>query len=129
MSDQDLDPATATNDELNNAANDIENAWDDVVNEAEDWANADDNALTEAYDELYWAVHGSPVITGRQEPRGSGARVERVPAGFQGNIRWLRLFFDLRGATLRREPETLALRGPYHSGSAPLTGLNRGDAD
>jgi hypothetical protein len=51
MSYQALDPATATNDELNNAANDIENAWDDVVNEAEDWANADDNALTEAYDD------------------------------------------------------------------------------
>jgi hypothetical protein len=60
MSYQALDPATATNDELNNAANDIENAWDDVVNEAEDWANADDNALTEAYDDLYWAVQWIP---------------------------------------------------------------------
>jgi hypothetical protein len=57
---QDLDPTTATNDELNSAAEDIENAWDDVVNEAEDWTNADDNALTEAYDDLYWAVQWIP---------------------------------------------------------------------
>jgi hypothetical protein len=57
---EDLDPATATNDELNSAADDIENAWNDVVNEAEDWANADGNALTEAYDDLYWAVQWIP---------------------------------------------------------------------
>jgi hypothetical protein len=57
---RDLDPTTATNDELNSAADDIESAWNNVVNEAEDWANADDNALTEAYDDLYWAVQWIP---------------------------------------------------------------------
>jgi hypothetical protein len=55
-----LNPATATNDELNSAVDDIENAWDDVVNEANDWANADDNALADAYNDLYWAVQWIP---------------------------------------------------------------------
>ena len=53
---QGLDPATATIDQREAAADDIESAWADVENEAEDWADADDNALTEAYDDLYWAT-------------------------------------------------------------------------
>jgi hypothetical protein len=60
MSYEGLDPATATNDELDSAADDIEEAWNDVVNEAEDWANADDNALAEAYDDLYFAIQDIP---------------------------------------------------------------------
>lgn len=55
-----LNPATATNGELNSAADDITSAWDDVVNDAEDWANADDNALTQAYNNLYNAIQGLP---------------------------------------------------------------------
>jgi hypothetical protein len=49
-----LDPRTATNAELHSRAADIDAAWDDLVGEAEDWANADDNALTAAYDDLYY---------------------------------------------------------------------------
>src|ERR671932_72636 len=60
MSYQGLDPRTATNDELDAAADDIYAAYDDVINEAEDWANADDNALAEAYDDLYWAIQDVP---------------------------------------------------------------------
>ncbi|SRR6266516_4530217 len=55
-----LNPVTATNDELDSAADDITNAWDDVVDDANDWGNADDNALTSAYDDLYWAIQGLP---------------------------------------------------------------------
>lgn len=55
-----LNPATATNGELNSAADDITSAWDDVVNDAEDWANADDNALTQAYNNLYDAIQALP---------------------------------------------------------------------
>jgi hypothetical protein len=60
MSYQGLNPLTATNDELDGAADDITRAWDDVVDEANDWANADDNALTNAYDDLYYAIQDLP---------------------------------------------------------------------
>jgi hypothetical protein len=55
-----VNPATATNGELDSAADDIADAWDNVVDDAEDWANADDNALAEAYDDLYWAIQDLP---------------------------------------------------------------------
>lgn len=58
MSYQGLDPRTATNDEMEAAADDIADAYDNVVDEAYDWAEADDNALTEAYDDLYWGIQG-----------------------------------------------------------------------
>jgi hypothetical protein len=60
MSYDGLNPATATNEELDNAADDIDEAWDNVADDAEDWANADDNALAEAYDDLYWAIQDLP---------------------------------------------------------------------
>jgi hypothetical protein len=60
MSYQGFDPATATNEEWNNAADDIASAWDDVENEANDWANADDNALTQAYNDLYDGIQSLP---------------------------------------------------------------------
>jgi hypothetical protein len=60
MNYQGLDPATATNAELENAADDIAGAWDDVVDDANDWANADDNALTEAYNNLYDGIQALP---------------------------------------------------------------------
>jgi hypothetical protein len=60
MSYEGLDPATATNDELDSAADDIADAWDDVVDETYDWVYADDNALTEAYDDLYYAIQDLP---------------------------------------------------------------------
>jgi len=50
----------ATNDELDRAADHITNAWDDVVDDANDWANADDNSLTEAYNDLYYAIQDLP---------------------------------------------------------------------
>jgi hypothetical protein len=56
MSYDGLNPLTATNDELENAAEDIEEAWDDLVDETYDWVYAEDNALTEAYDDLYYAI-------------------------------------------------------------------------
>jgi hypothetical protein len=57
---QGLDPATATNAELDSAADNLSSAWDDVVDDAEDWANAYDNPLGEAYDDLYWATQVLP---------------------------------------------------------------------
>jgi len=60
MSYQGLDPATATNDQLESAADDIAGAWNDVVDDANDWANAYDNPLTNAYDDLYWAIQALP---------------------------------------------------------------------
>jgi hypothetical protein len=60
MSYQGLNPATATNDELDAAYDDIKGAYDQVVEDANDWANAYDNPLTEAYDNLYWAEQALP---------------------------------------------------------------------
>jgi hypothetical protein len=57
---QGLNPATATNEELESAADDISGAYDEVVDDAEDWANAYDNPLTIAYDNLYWAIQDLP---------------------------------------------------------------------
>jgi hypothetical protein len=57
---QGLNPATATNEELDNAADDIYDAYDQVVEDAEDWANAYDNPLNEAYNDLYWEVQSLP---------------------------------------------------------------------
>ena len=57
---QGLNPATATNEQLDNAADDISGAWDDVVDDANDWANAYDNPLNEAYNDLYWAIETLP---------------------------------------------------------------------
>jgi hypothetical protein len=57
---QGLDPRTATNDELDAAATDISDAYDQVVEDANDWANAYDNPLTEAYDDLYYAIDDLP---------------------------------------------------------------------
>jgi hypothetical protein len=60
MSYEGLDPLTATNDELDEAADDIDDAWDEVVDDAEDWANAYDNELNQAYDDLYWEIQSIP---------------------------------------------------------------------
>jgi hypothetical protein len=60
MSYQGLNPATATNDELDSAYNDIADAWNQVEEDANDWANAYDNPLGEAYDDLYWAYQDLP---------------------------------------------------------------------
>ncbi len=60
MSYDGIDPLTATNDELDEAADEIEGAWDEVVDDAEDWANAYDNELAEAYDDLYWEIQSLP---------------------------------------------------------------------
>ena len=60
MSYQGLNPLTATNEELDAAADDIYDAYDETVEDAEDWANAYDNPLAEAYDDLYWAIEYLP---------------------------------------------------------------------
>jgi hypothetical protein len=60
MTYQGLDPRTATNDEMDQAYDDIAGAYDEVVDDANDWANAYDNPLNEAYDDLYWAVQDLP---------------------------------------------------------------------
>jgi hypothetical protein len=60
MSYQGLNPATATNEELDAAADDITGAYNEVVNDAEDWANAYDNPLNEAYNDLYWEIQFLP---------------------------------------------------------------------
>jgi hypothetical protein len=53
---QGLNPLTATNEELDQAYDDISGAIDDVDEEASEWVNAYDNPLTEAYWDLYYAV-------------------------------------------------------------------------
>ena len=60
MNYQGLDPRTATNDELDAAANDISDAYSQVADDADDWANAYDNPLANAYDDLYWAIQDLP---------------------------------------------------------------------
>ena len=60
MSYEGLNPETATIDELDSAEADITNAWDDVEDEWYDWAYAEDNALMEAYDDLYYAIQDLP---------------------------------------------------------------------
>ena len=60
MSYEGLDPTTATNDELDEAADDIEGAWNEVQDDADDWANAYDNELGQAYDDLYWEMQTLP---------------------------------------------------------------------
>jgi hypothetical protein len=60
MSYEGIDPLTATNDELDEAADDIESAWNEVEDDAEDWANAYDNELGQAYDDLYWEIQTLP---------------------------------------------------------------------
>lgn len=60
MSYDGINPLTATNDELDAAADDIEGAWDEVLDDAEDWANAYDNELAQAYDDLYWEIQSLP---------------------------------------------------------------------
>src|SRR5690606_2767405 len=56
VSHQGLDPLTATNDQLDDAYDDISGAVDDLDEELDEWVNADDNPLTEAYWDLYDAV-------------------------------------------------------------------------
>jgi len=57
---QGLDPRTATNEELENAYDDVAGAYDQVIDDANDWANAYDNPLNEAYNDLYWEVQSLP---------------------------------------------------------------------
>jgi hypothetical protein len=57
---QGLDARTATNEELDNAYDDITGAYDQVADDAADWANAYDNPLNEAYNDLYWEVQSLP---------------------------------------------------------------------
>jgi hypothetical protein len=57
---QGLNPLTATNEERDNAIDDISSAWDDVVDNANDWANAYDNSLTNAFYDLDYAIDTLP---------------------------------------------------------------------
>ena len=57
---QGIDPATATNEQLDGAYNDISDAYNRVIDDANDWANAYDNPLNEAYNDLYWQVQSLP---------------------------------------------------------------------
>jgi hypothetical protein len=56
MSYQGLDPRTATNSQLDDAADELDSAWDAVQEDALDFYYADDNELTEAYNDLYDAA-------------------------------------------------------------------------
>ena len=53
---QGLNPLTATNDQIDDAYDDISGAVDDLDEELDEWVNAYDNPLTEAYWDLYYAV-------------------------------------------------------------------------
>jgi hypothetical protein len=55
-----LDSRTATIGELDEAEDSLEQAWENLVYDAEDWVYADDNVLTEAYDDLYYAYEDLP---------------------------------------------------------------------
>jgi hypothetical protein len=57
---RDLDPATATQEEYDAAADDVRSAWDDVLSESGDLNEADFSALESAYDELDSAIDDIP---------------------------------------------------------------------
>jgi hypothetical protein len=59
MAYQSLTP-TSTNGERDQLATNLEDSWNDVLDNGDDWVNANDNALTQAYDNLYWAIQGLP---------------------------------------------------------------------
>jgi len=84
MSYQGLNPATATNDELDSAADDIYESWDDVVNDAYDWADAYDNPLGQAYDDLYNAIDDLPSdYTIAQDIEAVQPELEAFPQAFR----------------------------------------------
>jgi hypothetical protein len=116
MSYEGLDPATATNDELDSAADDIADAWNEVVDEGYDWAYADDNALTEAYDDLYDAIQDVPGdYTVSQSLDALEPQLSAFPQAYSDT-------FDGSGCSTtkpprgRGAPQTRALRGPCGSG-------------
>ena len=83
MSYDGLDPSTATNDELDSAEDDIVRAWEDVQDEADDWTDADDNALADAYDDLYWAIQYLPGSnTAEDNLEDLEDELEAMPAAF-----------------------------------------------
>jgi hypothetical protein len=57
---RDLDPASATQEQYDAAADDVRSAWDDVQSEAGDLNEADFSALETAYDDLDQAIEDIP---------------------------------------------------------------------
>ena len=84
MSYQGLDPATTTNEERDAAYSDINDAWNAVADDANDWANAYDNPLTQAYDDLAWAVDDLPNdYTVAQDMQALQPQLEAFPQAFR----------------------------------------------
>ena len=83
MSYQGLDPRTATNSELDAAAEDLDSEWDDVQEDALDFYYADDNELTEAYDDLYDAAQSLPADnTASENLEDLEPELEAIPGAF-----------------------------------------------
>jgi hypothetical protein len=93
MSYEGMNPATATNDERESAADDIASAWDRVVDDANDWANAYDNPLTDAYNDLYYAIQDLPGDnTVAQDIQDLQPELDAIPGAYKQA-------FDLSGCT------------------------------
>lgn len=83
MSYQGLDPRTATNSELDAAADDLDSAWDEVQEDAVDFYYADDNELTDAYNDLYDAAGSLPADNTASENLDDLApELEAIPGAF-----------------------------------------------
>lgn len=57
---QGLNPATATNEQIDTAYDDIESAYDEMIEQGNEWVNAYDNDLTDWYYEMDDAVASLP---------------------------------------------------------------------
>lgn len=83
MSYQGLDPRTATNSDVGAAADNLESAWDEVQDDALDFYYADDNELTEAYDDLYDAAQSLPADnTAAENLEDLEPELEAIPDAF-----------------------------------------------
>jgi hypothetical protein len=86
---QGLSLQTASEDDLNSAADNVQDAWDQVIEDAKDVKNANTDAIESAYNDLKQAVEDRP----RDKP------VTEVLAGLEPKIRaFAQAWKDLAGS-------------------------------
>lgn len=84
---QGLNPATATNEQLDAAYDDVESAYDDMIDEGNEWVNAYDNELTDWYFELEDAVDDLPSDnTAAQNVEDLEPTLAEFPAAFEATF-------------------------------------------
>jgi hypothetical protein len=82
-----LNPATATNDEYDDAYDELDQSWDRLVQDAEDFAEADDNELTAAVDDLYDAAVALPGDnTARQNIEALSDEIQALPSAYKATF-------------------------------------------